>query len=197
MAKDRACARKTDGSPLCPGPASPRDPRDPFAFYVLNFLYAPYVLSLPAQYQTLRATLIGYSATRFETSAHIAGRCLHGCFSIAQLSQNVYLPGGICQKVCNCNQYFTYFLESFFHLLFPPWKYGILFLQNMHWEGGTPMERFRPAQPLFWGAGQLKKNICLFCTFPQNSRILCHKYGYSCDIPLPRRYCPSSAFIGS
>lgn len=119
MAKDRACARKTDGSPLCPGPASPRDPRDPFAFCVLPFsvrALCPVTASAILNTQSMPQWAF---ITRSETSAHIFIRCFHGCFSIAQLLQNVYLPGGICQKVYNFNHYFTYFSESFCPPLVP------------------------------------------------------------------------------
>lgn len=48
------------------------------------------------------------------------------------------------------------------HLLSPPWKYGILFLQNIQSEGGTPMDRFGQAPPHCLAFGQYGKKSRLW-----------------------------------
>lgn len=105
MAKDRARARKTDGRSLCPGPASPREVRDSFAFYVL-FSFCTRLSSCHRQRVT-NQTQSRFCPQLRHTVCSIRPffsklRC-NGCFSIAQLSQNVYHPGWICQKVCDCD----------------------------------------------------------------------------------------------
>lgn len=106
MAKDRARARKTDGRSLCPGPASPREVRDSFAFYVL-FSFCTRLLSCHCQRNTKQNP--GPNSVSSPVAQSAASACsgskqrCNGCLSIAQLSQNVYHPGRICQKVCDCD----------------------------------------------------------------------------------------------
>ena len=136
MAKDRACARKTDGSSLCPGPASPRDPRDPFALYVL-FLsvcaFCPTTASAIPNTTQSPLPKAGPCHTIRNICTKFSVRCSNGCFSIAQLFQNVYLPGRIRQKLCNFVYFLTYLWDSFRPPLVPlleiwytfPTKYAV------------------------------------------------------------------------
>lgn len=65
------------------------------------------------------------------------------------------------------------------HLLSPPWKYGILFLQNIQSEGGTPMDRFGQAPPHFYSSGQYGKKICLWPALLKKIHFFRHQIDYS------------------
>ena len=135
MAKDRACARKTDGSSLCPGPASPRDPRDPFAFRILPCLYAPYVQPLPAHTKIHRACPFGALSHDPKHPPIFSGGHFHGCLSIAQLFQIVYLPGAIRQKLCSFVYYLTYSRKSSRPPLVPSFEIWYTFPTKYALEG--------------------------------------------------------------
>lgn len=69
------------------------------------------------------------------------------------------------------------------HLLSPLWKYGILFLQNIQSEGGTPMDRFEQAPPHCLAFGQYGEKSRLWRMLFDIFCILRRQIGYFYTVP--------------